>query len=34
GAGTTHRRTVPVKTSDALVVQDNDLIVQDGLGYD
>ncbi|GJX94318.1 putative ribonuclease H-like domain-containing protein [Tanacetum coccineum] len=28
------RRTVPVETSDALVVQDNDLIVQDGLGYD
>ncbi|GJU16064.1 hypothetical protein Tco_1144030 [Tanacetum coccineum] len=28
------RRTVPVKTSDALVVQDNALIVQDGLGYD
>ncbi|GJY53139.1 ribonuclease H-like domain-containing protein [Tanacetum coccineum] len=28
------RRTVPVETSDALVVQDNSLIVQDGLGYD
>ncbi|GJT25486.1 hypothetical protein Tco_0895423 [Tanacetum coccineum] len=28
------RRTVPVKTSDALVVQDNALIIQDGLGYD
>ncbi|GKA09673.1 ribonuclease H-like domain-containing protein [Tanacetum coccineum] len=28
------RRTIPVETSDALVVQDNDLIVQDGLGYD
>ncbi|GKC19077.1 putative ribonuclease H-like domain-containing protein [Tanacetum coccineum] len=28
------RRTVPVKTSNALVVQDNALIVQDGLGYD
>ncbi|GJU73484.1 putative ribonuclease H-like domain-containing protein [Tanacetum coccineum] len=28
------RRTVPVETSDALVVQDNALIVQDGLGYD
>ncbi|GJU91269.1 ribonuclease H-like domain-containing protein [Tanacetum coccineum] len=28
------RRTVPVETSDALVIQDNDLIVQDGLGYD
>ncbi|GKB65331.1 ribonuclease H-like domain-containing protein [Tanacetum coccineum] len=27
------RRTVPVETSDALVVQDNVLIVQDGLGY-
>ncbi|GJU58583.1 hypothetical protein Tco_1236349 [Tanacetum coccineum] len=27
------RRTVPVETSDALVVQDNALIVQDGLGY-
>ncbi|GJU29448.1 putative ribonuclease H-like domain-containing protein [Tanacetum coccineum] len=27
-------RTVPVETSDALVVQDNALIVQDGLGYD
>ncbi|GKA47519.1 ribonuclease H-like domain-containing protein [Tanacetum coccineum] len=26
------RRTVPVKTSDALVIQDNALIVQDGLG--
>ncbi|GJS26485.1 hypothetical protein Tco_0487105 [Tanacetum coccineum] len=28
------RRTVPVETSDALFVQDNALIVQDGLGYD
>ncbi|GKA70011.1 ribonuclease H-like domain-containing protein [Tanacetum coccineum] len=28
------RRTVPVETSDALVVKDNGLIVQDGLGYD
>ncbi|GKD60652.1 ribonuclease H-like domain-containing protein, partial [Tanacetum coccineum] len=28
------KRTVPVETSDALVVQDNALIVQDGLGYD
>ncbi|GKA13137.1 hypothetical protein Tco_0692783 [Tanacetum coccineum] len=28
------RRNVPVETSDALVVQDNALIVQDGLGYD
>ncbi|GKA23772.1 hypothetical protein Tco_0709805 [Tanacetum coccineum] len=28
------RRTVPVETSDALVVQDNSLIVQDGLVYD
>ncbi|GKE30796.1 hypothetical protein Tco_1446180, partial [Tanacetum coccineum] len=28
------RRTVPVDTFDALVVQDNALIVQDGLGYD
>ncbi|GKE96928.1 hypothetical protein Tco_1581783, partial [Tanacetum coccineum] len=28
------RRTVPVETSDALAVQDNALIVQDGLGYD
>ncbi|GJX99178.1 hypothetical protein Tco_0356197 [Tanacetum coccineum] len=28
------RRTVPVETSDALVVQNNALIVQDGLGYD
>ncbi|GJY05735.1 putative ribonuclease H-like domain-containing protein [Tanacetum coccineum] len=27
-------RTVPVETSDALVVYDNALIVQDGLGYD
>ncbi|GJT73423.1 hypothetical protein Tco_1032709 [Tanacetum coccineum] len=27
------RRTVPVETSNALVVQDNALIVQDGLGY-
>ncbi|GJV88394.1 integrase, catalytic region, zinc finger, CCHC-type containing protein [Tanacetum coccineum] len=28
------RRTVPIETSDALVVQDNALIMQDGLGYD
>ncbi|GJW90575.1 ribonuclease H-like domain-containing protein [Tanacetum coccineum] len=28
------RRTLPVETSDALVVRDNALIVQDGLGYD
>ncbi|GKC77332.1 putative reverse transcriptase domain-containing protein [Tanacetum coccineum] len=28
------RRTIPVETSDALVVQNNALIVQDGLGYD
>ncbi|GJV53801.1 ribonuclease H-like domain-containing protein [Tanacetum coccineum] len=28
------KRTVPVETSDALVVQDNALIVQDRLGYD
>ncbi|GJU88178.1 ribonuclease H-like domain-containing protein [Tanacetum coccineum] len=28
------RRTVPVETSDALVVQENALIVQDRLGYD
>ncbi|GJU20017.1 hypothetical protein Tco_1153359 [Tanacetum coccineum] len=28
------RRTVPVETSDKLVVQDNALIVQDRLGYD
>ncbi|GJT02469.1 copia protein [Tanacetum coccineum] len=28
------RRTVPVETCDALVVQDNALIGQDGLGYD
>ncbi|GKD05188.1 hypothetical protein Tco_1180162 [Tanacetum coccineum] len=28
------RRTVPVETFDALVVQDNALIEQDGLGYD
>ncbi|GJU54324.1 ribonuclease H-like domain-containing protein [Tanacetum coccineum] len=28
------RSTVPVETFDALVVQDNALIVQDGLGYD
>ncbi|GKE33492.1 ribonuclease H-like domain-containing protein, partial [Tanacetum coccineum] len=28
------RRTVPVETSNALVVHDNALIVQDGLGYD
>nr|GEU90671.1 hypothetical protein [Tanacetum cinerariifolium] len=29
-----NKRTVPVESSDALVVQDNTLIVQDGLGYD
>ncbi|GJV00029.1 hypothetical protein Tco_1329299 [Tanacetum coccineum] len=29
-----NRRTVPVETTDALVIQDNALIVQDGLGYD
>ncbi|GJX83765.1 putative ribonuclease H-like domain-containing protein [Tanacetum coccineum] len=28
------KRTIPVDTSDALVFQDNALIVQDGLGYD
>ncbi|GJT39836.1 ribonuclease H-like domain-containing protein [Tanacetum coccineum] len=28
------RRTIPVDTYDELVVQDNALIVQDGLGYD
>ncbi|GJW62384.1 putative ribonuclease H-like domain-containing protein, partial [Tanacetum coccineum] len=28
------KRTIPVETSNALVVQDNALIVQDGLGYD
>ncbi|GJY41939.1 hypothetical protein Tco_0429209 [Tanacetum coccineum] len=28
------KRTVLVETSDALVIQDNALIVQDGLGYD
>ncbi|GJZ11731.1 ribonuclease H-like domain-containing protein [Tanacetum coccineum] len=28
------RRTVPIETSNALVIQDNALIVQDGLGYD
>ncbi|GKE49736.1 hypothetical protein Tco_1480994, partial [Tanacetum coccineum] len=28
------RRTVPVETSDELVVQDNALIIQDVLGYD
>ncbi|GJX12846.1 hypothetical protein Tco_0204604 [Tanacetum coccineum] len=28
------RRTVPVETSDALVILDNSLIIQDGLGYD
>ncbi|GJV36539.1 retrovirus-related pol polyprotein from transposon TNT 1-94 [Tanacetum coccineum] len=28
------RRTIPVETSDALIIQDNALIVQDGLGYD
>ncbi|GJZ75605.1 ribonuclease H-like domain-containing protein [Tanacetum coccineum] len=27
------KRTVPVETSDALVLQDNALIIQDGLGY-
>nr|GEZ33863.1 ribonuclease H-like domain-containing protein [Tanacetum cinerariifolium] len=29
-----NKRTVPVESSDALVIQDNALIVQDGLGYD
>ncbi|GKC64574.1 ribonuclease H-like domain-containing protein [Tanacetum coccineum] len=29
-----YRRTVPVESFDALVVQDNALFVQDGLGYD
>ncbi|GJW23408.1 ribonuclease H-like domain-containing protein [Tanacetum coccineum] len=29
-----NKKTVPVETSDALVIQDNALIVQDGLGYD
>nr|GEV61241.1 hypothetical protein [Tanacetum cinerariifolium] len=29
-----NKRTLPVESSDALVVQDNALIVQDGLGYD
>ncbi|GJT52093.1 putative ribonuclease H-like domain-containing protein [Tanacetum coccineum] len=29
-----YRRTIPVESSDALVVQDNALFVQDGLGYD
>nr|GEU88176.1 putative ribonuclease H-like domain-containing protein [Tanacetum cinerariifolium] len=29
-----NKRTVPVESSDALVVQDNALIIQDGLGYD
>ncbi|GJZ75954.1 ribonuclease H-like domain-containing protein, partial [Tanacetum coccineum] len=28
------RRTIPVETSNALVIQDNALIVQDGQGYD
>nr|GFB69037.1 hypothetical protein [Tanacetum cinerariifolium] len=28
-----NKRTVPVESSDALVVHDNALIVQDGLGY-
>ncbi|GJV83025.1 hypothetical protein Tco_1522923 [Tanacetum coccineum] len=28
------RRTIPVETSDALVVQDNASIIQDGLGYE
>ncbi|GKG43590.1 hypothetical protein Tco_0482683, partial [Tanacetum coccineum] len=28
------RRTAPVETSDALIVLDNALIVQDRLGYD
>ncbi|GJZ40790.1 ribonuclease H-like domain-containing protein [Tanacetum coccineum] len=28
------RRTVPVETFDSLIIQDNALIVQDGLGYD
>nr|GEU84666.1 putative ribonuclease H-like domain-containing protein [Tanacetum cinerariifolium] len=29
-----NKRTVPVESSDALVVQENALIIQDGLGYD
>nr|GEY59628.1 ribonuclease H-like domain-containing protein [Tanacetum cinerariifolium] len=29
-----NKRTLPVESSDALVVHDNALIVQDGLGYD
>ncbi|GKF72997.1 hypothetical protein Tco_0219329, partial [Tanacetum coccineum] len=29
-----NRRTIPVESSDALVIQDNALFVQDGLGYD
>nr|GEW68475.1 putative ribonuclease H-like domain-containing protein [Tanacetum cinerariifolium] len=29
-----NKRVVPVESSDALVIQDNALIVQDGLGYD
>nr|GEW49249.1 hypothetical protein [Tanacetum cinerariifolium] len=29
-----NKKTVPVESSDALVVQDNAFIVQDGLGYD
>nr|GEW78410.1 putative ribonuclease H-like domain-containing protein [Tanacetum cinerariifolium] len=29
-----NKRTVPVKSSDALVIHDNALIFQDGLGYD
>ncbi|GJX26133.1 ribonuclease H-like domain-containing protein [Tanacetum coccineum] len=33
-SGDNTRRIVPVETSNALVVQDNALIVQDGLGYD
>ncbi|GJU53831.1 hypothetical protein Tco_1227545 [Tanacetum coccineum] len=33
GSGTTPK-TSTMETSDALVVQDNALIVQDGLGYD
>ncbi|GJW97428.1 putative ribonuclease H-like domain-containing protein [Tanacetum coccineum] len=34
GQGQQPEVTVPVETSNALVVQDNALIVQDGLGYD
>ncbi|GJY05681.1 hypothetical protein Tco_0371621 [Tanacetum coccineum] len=32
--GDNTRRTIPVETSNALVDQDNALIVQDGMGYD